>query len=608
VTHAVIQARGTTDAGGSPRHFILELFRLLDTHLVRYAVLHSYDALPDTAPSDIDMAVDGEDVPKLDAVLCGLATAGYLPLQSIEYESGSCYYIFGWFESQCLRTVAIDFTSEHREGHTILMSGRALVERRRRTAGFWIPAPDVEFQYLLAKKVLKGSVSARQGRRLRELALTLGPNEATRIAGRLFGSRRASEAISVCTGGDLAAALPELRRRLRRSILRRDPLHDLRYFLSDLPRKLRRVARPSGVFVTVMGPDGAGKSTLISAMMEDAGAAFRSTRVMHWRPRVLFGAHGSGTTDNPHGSPDYSCAWSVLRAFAHTMDYFVGHWLRVWPALVQSGLVIFDRYYDDMLADPRRYRYGGPTWLLRALRRGVKAPDLLIVLDASPEVVRARKQEQTTDEIRRQREQYRSLALEHSNAVLIDAGRSASEVRAGAIDMLARWLVLRFNRRHPVWAARARCSGGSFGARPRTVHAAASIRRATRKHIRESAFPYGAALAAANSWRAPGSGCFPDLPAAPVARPAGEAAGGIRVRPGAKTARVVAGLLRVRPAARTRPPLLGAYGRTTPSAWVLGRRSQPLPKADRAMRAAKRRTARLLQGPADRGSWKTPAS
>ncbi len=52
-----------------------------------------------------------------------------------------------------------------------------------------------------------------------------------------------------------------------------------------------------------------------------------------------------------------------------------------------------DRHFLDILVDQRRYRYGGPLWLLRLIRRLIPKPDLVNLLDAPPKVLQARKQE-----------------------------------------------------------------------------------------------------------------------------------------------------------------------------------------------------------------------
>ena len=54
---------------------------------------------------------------------------------------------------------------------------------------------------------------------------------------------------------------------------------------------------------------------------------------------------------------------------AFFLDHWVGYIFKVRPALGRSNFVIFDRYFHDVLVDPRRYRYGGPSWYAKFLAR-----------------------------------------------------------------------------------------------------------------------------------------------------------------------------------------------------------------------------------------------
>jgi thymidylate kinase len=91
-----------------------------------------------------------------------------------------------------------------------------------------------------------------------------------------------------------------------------------------------------------------------------------------------------------------------------------------------------------VLVDPLRYRYGGPSWVARAACRLVSRPDVIVVLDASPAVVRARKQEVTPSESLRQSLAYRRLAAETPGAHLVDAAVSSEQVLDAVMTILRR--------------------------------------------------------------------------------------------------------------------------------------------------------------------------
>lgn len=183
----------------------------------------------------------------------------------------------------------------------------------------------------------------------------------------------------------------------------------------------------SGLWVAFLGPDGSGKSSVQERYVPAVQGMFSGTRHFHLRPRVLRGsAAGSTITTDPHGQRPRGSLASVAKVLYLWLDYQIGYWVRVRPALRQGNLVLFDRYYYDLHVDARRFRYGGPKWLVRLLAHSVPRPDLLFVLDASAEVLQARKKEVTAEESERQAKSYRDLIhapILRGRAKLVDASK-----------------------------------------------------------------------------------------------------------------------------------------------------------------------------------------
>ncbi len=127
-----------------------------------------------------------------------------------------------------------------------------------------------------------------------------------------------------------------------------------------------------------------------------------------------------------------SLAKLVYWLMAHT----VGYWLSVRPQLSRGRLVLFDRYLLDALADPRRYRYGGPAILLRLLWRLVPKPSAVVLLEAPVDVLMARKQEVGLEEMARQHEAYRRLISKEQRGLIVDASGTAEEVLEAVRELL----------------------------------------------------------------------------------------------------------------------------------------------------------------------------
>ena len=454
----------------NPRDFLCALFEALESNNVRYCVLHSWEELPEKLSSDLDIAVHPDDSQKLSSAFRSLHEQGYTPVQVLNYFVGAYGFFFCWFNGLTMNTIIVDVIFEHRRGGLIVPSGDELVLGRSRHGLFWVPAPEAEFVYLLAKKTWKGRTSARQERRLRALVHNIGRPRAERLASRLFLGNLSVRVVEACAKGQLDALLAQLRSQTWQTSIARNPLKLAAYLFSDTVRRVRRYLQPTGLLVVILGPDGAGKSTLIEHLVRTVGPAFRRHKVFHWRPMLLWRRRTTSDTTHPHGMPPHGRWWSLARLFAHLLDYWVGFCLLIRPLLARSGLVVFDRYYYDLLADPKRYRFGGPLWLARAMGRFVPNPDLLFVLDAPVPVILSRKREIEPDSILSQRQGYLRLARGLSQAHVVDAEGPISCVVAQVARIIREYLARRFERCHADWLAMGPASLEDPSSRPAGVN------------------------------------------------------------------------------------------------------------------------------------------
>jgi thymidylate kinase len=180
------------------------------------------------------------------------------------------------------------------------------------------------------------------------------------------------------------------------------------------------------VLITFSGIDGAGKSTQIDKLRDylnqqrvpvsvlafwDHVALFPSVRSGFSR-RVLQSDGAIGTPERPADRRDKNTQSFVLilgRCVLHLLDVFSLR-RRVREAQAQNtGVIIFDRYiYDQVAALPL-----SNSWFPRAYARLLLSiapkPDLSYLLDAVPEVARARKPEYPLEFMRQYRNSYLEL-------------------------------------------------------------------------------------------------------------------------------------------------------------------------------------------------------
>jgi thymidylate kinase len=184
------------------------------------------------------------------------------------------------------------------------------------------------------------------------------------------------------------------------------------------------------MIVVLLGPDGSGKSSVIESLEAELAGNFAEIRILHLRPRLGRGTARVGPpVADPHSAQARSLILSAAKLLYLLVDYSTIHVWRWWFWWKRcSVLIIFDRYYHDLLVDPKRYRYGAPIWLARWIGHLVPRPDLWILLDASPEVIRSRKREVTLEESCRQCDAYRALMSELHKSRIVDASPCLAQV------------------------------------------------------------------------------------------------------------------------------------------------------------------------------------
>jgi thymidylate kinase len=439
----------------SHSHFLRLFFRLLDESGIRYCILHSWEGLPDNLPSDLDMAVHPSDRGKLPSAFRALQDNGYQLVQCLNYFVKAYYFVFFWFEDHGLRSAAVDIIFEHRRSGLISQSGEELISGRERFKDFWVASPATEFTYLLAKRTWKGYASSNQVRRLRHLVEHLGQPQAEKLAGKIFLGKLKARVVDACAKGSINELLRKIGAQPWRTSLARHPLGLFRFLFGEALRATRRWFQPTGLFVVILGPDGVGKSTLVGLLSQAFNPCFRRSRIFHWRPMVIAAQRETGIASiNPHDEALRGTLGSVAALLVVLLDYWVGYLMVLRPFLARSGLVVFDRYFQDLLIDPVRYRYGGPMWLPRLVSAFVPPPDLLLlVLDAEEEVILSRKRELPPVELRRQRASYHQLTLAGGRATLIRTDQGVEKTCIEASRPIVDYLTERFQRRHPRWLA-----------------------------------------------------------------------------------------------------------------------------------------------------------
>lgn len=421
-------------------------FQYLNDENFSYAVLGDADAFPAVA-TDVDICV--ESWKDFLSVIRAFCNSTDISLANITIFSNGAKFDLCRIDKvqntvSLLIVDVIQFPTaklKRRIGFTLSELARS---SRPSTSGILVPPARLAFLFHLLKYVDKKAGSEIKHQYLTRL-WTEDPEGVRQLLLSLWSPRSANVIIHSIENSrldDLLSAIPTLHRELSKKF----SWSPQRTFWI-LKWLLARALSPVGVDAAFVGPDGSGKSSVIDAVAQDLDTAFRTVHCFHLTPSFNPNPTNMPPNTAPHEDAPRSAGLSIAKIIYLWIRYSLGWLLIVWPNKVRLNLTLFDRYYHDILVDPRRYRYGGPMWFARWIGKIVPSPALWILLDCPAETLQRRKQEVSYDESAFQRSKYLSLIKSKKNGVVLDANCELSEVVASARVAILEYMIRRAAKR-----------------------------------------------------------------------------------------------------------------------------------------------------------------
>lgn len=375
--------------------------------------------------SDIDVLVSPADI----ATACSASIDhGFTPLRSYGRGSHRFYVAYDRANDAWLE---LDFVTELSFGawqELFLSPAEPLLASRVPVNSGWALAPSDRFWALLVHCLLdKRTFPQRHAAALSQSPPVDGGCLASRIldAWRGWSAEHVQEATQANDWAELIKLGPPLATALRR----RDLLGTARRVVFG--RSLRAIERPlqararRGAAVAVVGPDGAGKSTLSEGI----------ARHFYFPARIIY--LGMWQNESPS-----TLIVSLGRIARRPLKVWSGYLTGTRDRLL-GKLVLFDRYTYDALIPPKPplVRLKVPYfWLLARL---CPPPDMVLLLDAPGSVMFRRKGEFDPHHLDNERRHFLQLRSRLHNVHVLDATQPAAAVRADATAVIWSWYTAR---------------------------------------------------------------------------------------------------------------------------------------------------------------------
>jgi len=202
-------------------------------------------------------------------------------------------------------------------------------------------------------------------------------------------------------------------------------------FVSKKPSRLATLAaltirwvrwkRPLQLYplISIVGPDGAGKSTLVKSLYGYLDANERKPAIVymgrgrdHILPFTALGREYKRAEKKRDANESTSGTTSFTRSLLYTLssflfvfDLLLRYWLTLFPLRMRKRIVITDRYCTDIIL-----MKNVPWWWKKMLYSLFPKPTISVLLYNTPEVLHQRRPAETIQELRRQMEIFNKLS------------------------------------------------------------------------------------------------------------------------------------------------------------------------------------------------------
>ena len=410
---------------------IFRLFSYLESNKIDFCLINGYQELFSNVrtDSDIDILFKKKDFVLIEQILKQFCiNQGLIIVQSYHQEVFAKNMFL--FDTQSGEFLNLDIYGELSRNKTVLFREPEIFQTLDRYKNIPILSAEKEFTNYLIKKLDKNDLTNTNFENLRLLFLKK-ENACKKAIIKYFTTQ--NTIIIDAFSNNNYVKLSDASKNLIRDF-QGEKTGGLVLKIKDKIRVLKRIIRPTGLSIGFLGPDGSGKSTVIDKLVNN-NLPFRRTDYFHLKPIKQVQSSTTSITTDPHKYKPYSKPKSYVKLLLFIYQYNIGWIKNIVPIKVKSSLIIFDRYFDDLLIDSVRYRYGGSISFAKFVRRIIPKPDLYFILTADPEVIFKRKQEVSFEELTRQAEAYNALS-DNVRYFQIDVNRNPEEITEEVIHIM----------------------------------------------------------------------------------------------------------------------------------------------------------------------------
>lgn len=372
---------------------LLDVFQVLNKS-ANYAVLRNYDSLPESMGRDIDIIIKYQDFKILrNKIVEIFVQYGYCLFQ---YYRGSEMQSFVFIENRSpYKIISFDFLFSIYIKDVVLLTSEQVLKTKEFNGKIYHVRKDMEFLSKYLYNLILKTAYPEKYKNIREVAYSLYGPEINTVLSNLGINEKNNSLLKI-----------------RFNLLHKHFFRTINAYFRYLYYTINNLIFSQGISIGFTGPDGVGKTTIINQIIEIFKKLYSSVPVYHFRPTIIGNlgevAYSAGLKKDvdrnfsePHRGRKTGKLNSFLRLSYYSFDYLIGYISKVKLQIFKRKIIIFDRYYTDIICDSRRTRiylnYKILYWFGKIF---IPSLNYNILLTAKSETILSRKRELDEDGIK----------------------------------------------------------------------------------------------------------------------------------------------------------------------------------------------------------------
>lgn len=424
---------------------IIELFEKLNFENVKYCILRNYENLPWNSGNDIDILIDTYFEHDIYVYLKDFTkNIGWEVLRVWNRNNMQTFILYSYNED--FEILKLDIWTKLSWRNVRWIDERYILENCENYGLFKIPNNGAEGAILLIKESFgKGKIPNKYKDRIQKL-LIASKSEFVESLYSSFGENT-NLIYKLCIDSnwnELDDYLKSMKFELIKNSLLTNLVTYLKYNLNYLVIRFLNIFKIKGNLIVFLGPDGSGKTTIINRMEKELLNFYPKSIIFHTRLNIFPELKTGLGLSNPKSNIDketkveinveskqniLSIVLNSIVVLYYYLEFLVGN-LYLWSLKKKGYIIIFDRYFYDFFIQPNTRKF---IWKFKKiLLMFIMKPECVVHLYAEPEIIYARKQELTIEEIRAQNSLFEKLFLNDNRYFKIDT----SEVSLDSVEKL----------------------------------------------------------------------------------------------------------------------------------------------------------------------------